>query len=96
MKKYALLHKGFKTPTPEIMDAWGGWFASLGDKLVENGGPFGPGREISPLGTKELPMGLESYTGYTIINADNLDEAEKIARGCPSITSIRVYEIMSM
>jgi hypothetical protein len=35
-------------------------------------------------------------TGYTIINADNIDNAEKIAQGCPIITSVRVYEVMSI
>ena len=41
-------------------------------------------------------MGMESITGYSIINAESLDEAEKIARGNPFIASIRVYEIMTM
>jgi len=38
-------------------------------------------------------MGMESITGYAIINAESLDEAEKIARDNPFIASIRVYEI---
>jgi len=96
MKKFVIFHYGFENPTKEIMDAWGNWFESIGDKIVDPGSPLGPGREISPSGIKELPMGLESLTGYTVINADNMDEAEKIAKGCPMITSVRVYEAMSM
>jgi hypothetical protein len=96
MKKFVLLHYGFETPTQEIMDAWGNWFASIGDKLLENIGPFGPGREITDSGTKELPMDLAAITGFSIISAENMDEAEKITRDCPSITGIRVYEPMSM
>jgi hypothetical protein len=96
MKKFVFLTYGFEMPTQEIQDAWGKWFASIGDKMVDSGSPFGGGREISHAGTKELPLGKESLTGYCIINADNLDEAEKIAKGCPIITSIRVYEAMSM
>jgi len=96
MKKFVIFHYGFEMPTPEIMDSWNKWFASIGDKIVDPGSPLGPGREISPSGTKELPMGLESLTGYTVINADSLDEAEVIAKGCPMITSVRVYESMSM
>jgi hypothetical protein len=38
---------------------------------------------------------MESITGYTIINAESLDAAEKIARDNPYIASIRVYEIMT-
>jgi hypothetical protein len=96
MKKFVIFHYGFEMPTPKIMDSWNKWFASIGDKIVDPGSPLGPGREISPSGTKELPMGLESLTGYTVINADSLDEAEVIAKGCPMITSVRVYEAMSM
>ena len=39
-------------------------------------------------------MGMESITSYSIINAESLDEAEKIARDNPFIASIRIYEIM--
>ena len=54
------------------------------------------GNSGSDAGTKDLPMGMESITGYSIINAENLEEAEQLARSNPYIASIRVYEIMSM
>jgi uncharacterized protein YciI len=38
---------------------------------------------------------MDSITGYSIINAESLDDAEKIAQDNPFIASIRVYEIMS-
>ena len=96
MKKFVFFCYGFVTPTQEIMDAWSNWFASIGGKMVDPGSPLGPGREISHFGTKELPLGMEALTGYTVINADSMDEAEKIAKSCPIITSVRVYEAMSM
>ena len=96
MKKFVFLTYGYETPTPEIMDAWNNWFASIGDKLVDGGSPFGSGREITHTGTEELPLDMGAITGYTIINAEDIDEAEKIAKDCPIITSIRVYEAMSM
>jgi hypothetical protein len=96
MKKFIIFHYGFKKPTQEIMDSWNKWFAALGDKIVDPGSPLGPGREISRSGTKDLPLGLESLTGYTIINAESIDAAENIAKGCPMITSVRVYEATSM
>ena len=70
VKKFLLLHYGFETPTPEIMKAWGTWFESVADRTVENGG-FSGGREISASGTKDLPWGIESITGYTIIEAES-------------------------
>ena len=94
MKKYMFLMFGFEKPTPEIMSAWGKWFESIADKVVDQGGFHGDAKEISDAGTKDLPMGMESITGYTIINAENIDEAERLAQGNPYIASIRVYEIM--
>ena len=96
MKKFLLLHYGFETPTEEIMAAWGKWFESVADRTVDQGGRFGGGREISHAGTKDLPLGMDSITGYTVVNADSLDDAEKIAQGNPFIASIRVYELMTM
>ena len=92
MKRFMLLHIGFEKPTPEIMAAWGNWFESVADKTAEHGG-FSGAREVSHSGTKDLPMGLESIMGYSIINAESLDEAERIAQSNPFIESIRVYEI---
>jgi len=96
MKKFMLLHFGFEKPTPEIMAAWRKWFESVADKSVENGGFHGGAREISHSGTRDLSMGMESITGYSIINAESLAEAETIAQDNPFIASIRVYEIMAM
>ena len=87
-----LLHFGFEKPTPEIMAAWGKWFEAVADRTVDQGG-FRGGREISESGTKDLPMGPDSITGYSIITAESLDEAERIARDNPFIAGIRVYEI---
>jgi hypothetical protein len=94
MKKFILLHFGFEKPTPEIMEAWKKWFASIADKQVDQGG-FSGGREISENGTRDLPWDMESITGYNIIEAEDFDAAEKIARDCPYIASIRVYELRS-
>ena len=95
MKRFMILHFGFETPTPEIMAAWKAWFESIADRQIEQGG-FSGGREISKDGTRDLPWGMDSITGYNIIEAESLDEAEKIAQGNPFIASIRVYEIRSM
>ena len=92
MKKFVMLHYGFESPTPEIMQAWGAWFESIADKTVENIG-FSGGREISASGTEDLPWGPDSITGCSIIEAESLDEAEKIAQTNPYIASIRVYEV---
>ena len=96
MKKFLFLYYGYETPTKEIGAAWGKWFESVGDKFVDSGTPFGYGREVTHDGTNELPLQPDSLTGYSIINAEDMDEAETIARTCPMITSIKIYEADSM
>ena len=97
MKKYMFLYYGFVTPTQEIGKAWGEWFASIGDKMVDSGNPFMVGLEITPDGTTtQLPLDKQAITGYSIINAKDIEEAEAIAKTNPSITSIRVYEMGAM
>ncbi len=93
MKKFVCMHIGFEKPTPEIMEAWGQWFESIKDNTVENIG-FRGGREISKEGTQDLAWNTDSITGLSIINAESLDDAEKIASSNPYISSIRVYEVM--
>ena len=89
-----LLHVGFEQPTDEIMKAWGAWFESIAGRTVDQGS-FGGAREISNAGTKDIPWGMESVTGYNIIEAESLDEAETIAKACPFIAGVRVYEFRS-
>ncbi len=95
MKKYMLLHYGFEKPTPEIMAAWGKWFEAVAAKTVDQGGFHGGAREISHSGAKDLPMAMDSITGYSIINAESLEDAEKIAQNNPLIASVRIYEIVT-
>jgi hypothetical protein len=94
VKKFVFLTYGFETPTPEIMAAWNTWFTSIRGNIIDKAGLSG-GREISKAGTRDLPLGLESITGFMIVSAESLDEAEKMARSNPYITSIRVYEVMA-
>ena len=95
MKKFLFLTIGFVQPTREIMDAWGKWFESIKDRIVEQG-HCPHGREITHHGTIDLGLDLNAVTGYLIIKAVDMDDAEKIAKECPMITSTKVYEIMTM
>jgi len=70
VKKFLYLHFGFVEPTPEIMAAWMAWFESISDKMVDQGGQFSGGREISKSGIRDLPLNMESITGYTVIEAE--------------------------
>jgi hypothetical protein len=92
MNHYLILHYGFQKPTPEDMNAWNNWFESISDIQVDRGG-LRAGRKIMQSGTEDLSFGKDSLTGYTIITSNSLDEAGKIAKGCPIVSSTNVYEI---
>ena len=96
MKKFVILNYGFETPTPEIMKAWMDWFAAVGPHMVDSGNPFSMGREITKDGSRDLPLEPTSITGYCIVNAESLDDAQKLLEGCPIIDSVRIYEAASM
>ncbi len=98
MKKFVLLYTGTRdqAPTEESTAAWMEWFGALGDQVVDAGNPFGQGREVSAGSTTELSPSVSGVTGYTLINAQDIDEAEKIALSHPSVESILVYEAMPM
>ena len=98
MKKFVLLYRGTRdqAPTEDSMAAWNEWFASLGDQVVDIGNPFGEGREVAAGNTTELARSADGVTGYTLINAQDIDEAEKIALTHPIVPSIQVYEAMPM
>lgn len=92
MKNYLILHYGFEKPTSEEMNAWSKWFELIQDKQIDRGGVRG-GKEITPSGTRDLSFGKDSLTGYTMIEAESLEEAEKIAKRCPVVASTVIYEI---
>ena len=94
MKKFVLMMIGFTQPTPEIMESWMQWFKSIEDKIADQIG-LGNGREVTKNGITELLMDKDAITGYLVINAENIDEAIKIAQSCPMITSTKVYEVRS-
>ena len=96
MKKFMILHLGFEEPTPEVRKAWGDWFAEIGPLLVDSGNPFITGREVTKTGSSDLPRGPGAITGYCIVNAESMDDAEKLLENCPIIDSVRIYEAASM
>jgi hypothetical protein len=96
MKKFVYLYHGYQEPSPAVMDAWMSWFGKIGDKLVDPGNPFGPGRQVTPAGSTDLTDDTSPATGYSIINAETIDEAEALLDGCPIISSVRIYEAMPM
>jgi hypothetical protein len=100
MAKYLLLYHGGSMPETEeaqasVMKAWDAWFHELGSAVADGGNPFTPGasKAISPDGAVSETGSTAS--GYSIIEADSLDAATSMAKGCPVLqggASLEVYE----
>lgn len=98
MAKYLLVYTGGDQPTSEeegkaVMDAWNGWFGTLGHAVVDPGNPVGASGCISADGS--AGAAAAGVTGYSIISADTLDAALGLAKGCPHLASngaVEVYE----
>jgi len=81
------------------MAAWNKWFGDLGDKLIDGGNPFAPnGMSVDKNGASKIEKWPS--TGYSIINATDMDEAAQIAKDCPVFDGkgglVRVYEALPM
>jgi hypothetical protein len=95
MKKFVFLYQGWGENNADTMQAWGDWFALVGEQMVDSGNPFGAGRLVTPAGTSDL-SGDDAITGYSIVSAADLDAAVKLLDGCPMSTGVRIYEAMAM
>ena len=96
MKKFLLLYHGHMAPTPEVMEAWQRWFATIGDRFVDSGNPLGSCLEVTRTGSRELSPDQGAASGYSIVSAESREDAERLLEGCPIVTSVHVYEALAM
>jgi hypothetical protein len=86
MANYLLTFHGGSMPESkeeqdQVMQAWTNWFGKLGDALVDGGNPVSKARAISPDGS--VMDATSAPSGYSIIKANDLDNAVELAKGCP-------------
>lgn len=98
MTKYVLVYQGGAMAETEeaqqaAMAAWGAWFGSVGPAVVDGGAPFGPSAAVGGGGA------TTGLTGYSILEAADLDAAVALAGGCPIIADggrVDVYEAIDV
>jgi hypothetical protein len=66
------------TPSPERGQAWMAWFDGMADQLVDLGKPTVARSTLGNVSAADTDL-----AGYTVIQADDLEAATAIARGCP-------------
>ena len=103
MGKFVFLYTGGQmSDTPEAqkaaMDAWMGWFGTLGDDILDPGNPFGASSTVKSDGSSQ-DGAAGGAGGYSVISANSLSEAASKAKGCPVLAgggTVEVYEAMPM
>jgi hypothetical protein len=68
------------TPTPETQAAWQAWFGGMGGQLADRGKPV-----IAQTALGNCDPGRTELGGYSLIEADDLEAATAIAKGCPHL-----------
>jgi hypothetical protein len=104
MTDYLLLYSGGRMPESEaeqaaVMQAWNTWMEGLGSALKDGGNPFNPGAAKTLGADGSIRDGDGTASGYSIIQADSLDTATDLAKGCPVLeggASVTVYETISI
>ena len=104
MTKFMYLYSGPATDmsamsdedTKVMMDQWGSWMGRVGKALLDIGNPMGNGSSIVDDGSEGSPPPI---SGYSIVEAANLDEARKLADGHPFLSaktgefSVEIFEL---
>lgn len=104
MAKYLFVYHGGNHPADpaaakKVMDAWGAWFASMGAAVIDGGNPVGKSSTVQSNGSISNDGGTNPASGYSLIEAANLTDAYKKAKGCPLLAaggSVEVAQAMDM
>lgn len=103
MPKYILAYHGGKKPESpeegaEHMAKWEAWADGLGDSLINRGTPLGKSKTVNSNGVTD-GGGADPLMGYSVLEAENIDDAVKMVEGSPHINfggTMVVAEMMEM
>jgi YCII-related domain len=68
--------------TADGITAWSYWFESMGEQLVDIGRPVAESSRVGDCGRDVRRLG-----GFSIIEAEDLEAAVAVAKGCPFVGS---------
>lgn len=83
----------------DAMKPWLAWKARVGENMVDFGAPLSVGHKLSPDGSTQVST--KGVSGYSILQADNLDEAKRLLDDHPHLQwidgcDIEVHECIPM
>ncbi len=84
--------------TAAVMGQWMEWAGKVGDAMVDFGTPLAGGVRVTPVGTSPSTFDV---TGYTILEAEDMDAALALAKDHPHLNmpggcSIEVHEAQAV
>ncbi len=92
-----LFYKGPATPPGASHEKWPAWFRKTGEQLVDKGSPMKKGLALNRDGSTSHTAA--NFNGYSIIQAENIDEALTLTRDHPFLAlnsdeySIEIFEL---
>ncbi len=104
MAKYLFVYHGGNKPDSKeeiavVMNAWGQWLGSMGSAVVDGGNPVGQSSTVQSNGSVVDNGVANPASGYSLIEAPDLNDAIAKAKGCPVLArggSIEVAEAFDM
>ncbi len=103
MSNYIIAYHGGNMPESPEEGAkqkakWKAWVDGLGAAVVNPGTPLGKSRIVSSGGVSD-DGGPDPMMGFTVVEADSMDAALEMAKGCPHVEfggTLEVAEVMEM
>jgi hypothetical protein len=104
MAKFLFVYHGGGHPTDKaeqakMMTAWGQWFGSMGKAVIDGGNPVGKSWTVKGSGSIARDGGANPASGYSLIEAKDLEDAAAKAKACPILAtggSVEVAQAMDM
>jgi YCII-related domain len=91
MPRFMVLYVGPATPPNASHAGWPAWFETLGDNLVDRGSPLANG--VALRGDGSTSGSATQLNGYSIIQADDRDEALGLVQDHPYLAQGREYSV---
>jgi hypothetical protein len=97
MPKFLLIYHGkpdlqSREDGARHMAAWKAWSAGMGAAVVDPGLPVGPSKTITQNGVEDNG-GPNPVSGMTVLQAETMEDAIALAKGCPHLSGTGTIEI---
>ncbi len=103
MPKFLFVYHGGQMPesedaAKEVMGQWMAWLQGMGADAIDPGNPVGMSTTVYP-DRVEGNGGSNPTSGYSIIQANDMDDAVNKAQGCPHLKvngSVEIAEVIEL